>query len=125
MRYVDPRDFLPSHSAPPRPPLSSIVDQALNNPANDLIGGGVGLAARGVKGAGTAAKTAGPTVSKILESCKGTIKNAPLPKGSPSWDSIMHKTMEEIEQLAKQGEIGYKTIKKLLESNRFKKPKKP
>ena len=61
-----------------------------------------------------------PTVSEILRLRKGSIKQAPLPKGSPSWDSIMHLTMEEIEQLAKQKKPGYATLKKLLEDNRFK-----
>jgi hypothetical protein len=60
-----------------------------------------------------------PLVSEILKTKKGSIKNAPLPQGSPSWNKIANMTMEEIEAGARTNRPGYKTIKKLLEDRRF------
>jgi len=61
------------------------------------------------------------TVGDLLKQRKGSIKNAPLPKGSPSWDQIYNLTLREIEDSAKKGVTGYKTILKLLKDGRFKK----
>ena len=61
------------------------------------------------------------TVSDILKTKKGTIKNAPLPPGSPSWNSIMTLTLAEIQRRAQRGDIGYGTIYKLLTDSRFNK----
>jgi RHS repeat-associated protein len=61
------------------------------------------------------------TVGEILKGKKGSIKNAPLPPGSPSWDEIEKLTWREIESGAKQGKPGYRTIKKLLSDKRFNK----
>jgi RHS repeat-associated protein len=61
------------------------------------------------------------TVREVLKRKKGSIMQAPLPKGSPSWKEIMNMTMEEIEKAAKAGKEGFKTIKKLLTDSRFDK----
>lgn len=37
-----------------------------------------------------------PTVGEVLEGKKGSITKAPLPEGSPSWDAVRGKTMDEI-----------------------------
>ena len=58
-------------------------------------------------------------VSEILRGKKGSIRNAPLPKGSPSWDDLLGKTFAEIEAGAKAGLPGYRTIRKLLTDRRF------
>jgi len=59
------------------------------------------------------------TVSEILKSKKGSIRNAPLPPGSPSWDSILTLTLAEIQRRAQRGDIGFGTIYKLLTDSRF------
>lgn len=58
-------------------------------------------------------------VREILKRKKGSIKNAPLEEGSPSWDEILDKTLAEVEQEAKKGTIGYYTIKKLLKKKEY------
>lgn len=60
-------------------------------------------------------------VKDILKRKKGSIKQAPLPKGSPSWDDIGDKTFGEIKKNAQKNIDGYKTIRKLLTNNRFSK----
>ena len=67
------------------------------------------------------AKYSGKTVADILKLKKANIKNAPLEKGSPSWDDIMHLTWEEVQDLAKKAEPGFRTIHKLLTRKRFDK----
>jgi hypothetical protein len=62
-----------------------------------------------------------PLVQEILKNRKGSIKNAPLPKGAPSWDKIINMTINEIEAGAKANKIGFKEIKKLLQDGRFRK----
>jgi hypothetical protein len=57
--------------------------------------------------------------SEILKNKKGSIKNAPLPPGSPSWESIMSKSWDEIEAGARSNTQGYREIKKLLTDGRF------
>jgi RHS repeat-associated protein len=63
----------------------------------------------------------GLKVGDLLKKRKGSIKNAPLPKGSPSWQQISGMTLDEIEEAAKKNGKGYKTILKLLKDGRFKK----
>ena len=58
-------------------------------------------------------------VSGILKGKKGSIKNAPLPLGSPSWEEIQGLTWAEIEEGVRQGKPGYRTIRKLLTDKRF------
>ncbi len=64
-------------------------------------------------------KFAGQTVEQILKTKKGSIKNADLPAGSPSWSSIMKMSWEQIEAAAKSKQAGFQTIKKLLTDGRF------
>ena len=63
----------------------------------------------------------GQTVAEILQFKKARIKNAPLPKGSPSWDEILNLTWEEIEERKQRGESGFKTFHKLLKSKEYDK----
>jgi hypothetical protein len=67
------------------------------------------------------ANNAGRTVAEIPQGKLGSIKNAPLPKGSPSWDDIMNLTWEEIDQRAKNRDRGFPVFKKLLLDKRFDK----
>jgi RHS repeat-associated protein len=62
------------------------------------------------------------TVNEILEGKLGSIKNAPLPSGSPSWADIGEMKLSEIRAAARAGKPGYRTILKLLTSGRFNKP---
>jgi hypothetical protein len=71
-------------------------------------------------------KNSGPAqgdlrVGDILKNKKGSIKNAPLEKGSPSWEQVQDMTMSEIESGAKDNKPGYRTIRKLLTDSRFNK----
>ena len=63
----------------------------------------------------------GKTVRQILRSKKGSIKNAPLAPGSPDWAEILDDTWEEVVRRARQREIGYQTIKKLLSDPEYNK----
>lgn len=53
-------------------------------------------------------------VSEILKRKRGSIKNAPLEAGSPSWDEIQQLTWGDILDGEQQGLPGFRTIKKLL-----------
>ena len=64
---------------------------------------------------------AGKTVAEILNDKKATIRQAPLPPGSPSWDDIMFLTWKEIDDRARRRLPGYKTFRKLLTDGRFDK----
>ncbi len=61
------------------------------------------------------------TVAEILTRKLGSIKSAPLPPGSPSWDDIAGETWQVIRRRAQQRLPGYGTFKKLLTSKRFDK----
>ena len=63
----------------------------------------------------------GLTVREILQHKKASITRAPLPAGSPGWDSILDMTWEEIVAAAQSGQIGFRTIRKLLADTRFDK----
>ena len=54
------------------------------------------------------------TVREILRRKRGSVKEADLEPGSPSWDDIMEMTWEEITERARKREVGFKTFKKLL-----------
>jgi len=58
-------------------------------------------------------------VSDILRKKKGSIKQAPLPKGSLSWDEYSQMTWEQIEQGARANRPGFKVVRKLLTDKRF------
>ena len=60
-------------------------------------------------------------VADILKAKKVSIKNAPLEKGSSSWDAIQDMTWAEIEEGAEAGRPGFRTIRKLLSDSRFNK----
>ena len=64
---------------------------------------------------------AGKIVAEILKAKTGRIKNAPLPRGSPSWGEILHLTWEEIDARAKRRVAGYRTIRKLLSDPEYNK----
>jgi hypothetical protein len=68
---------------------------------------------------------AGKTVAEILKQKRAGIKNARLPRGSPSWDDIMHLTWEEIEEKAQGGERGFRTFQKLLSRERLINEREP
>jgi len=53
-------------------------------------------------------------VSDILKQKKGSIKQAQLPEGSPSWDEFSQMTWEEIENRAQVNDPGFKVVRKLL-----------
>lgn len=59
------------------------------------------------------------SVKEILKHKKGSIKNAPIEKGGPSWDEIQNMTIDEINKNAQKGIPGFKTIRKLLTDKRF------
>jgi hypothetical protein len=67
------------------------------------------------------ADNTGKTVREILKKKQGTIKQAALDPGSPSWDDIMDVPWEEIVRKAARRVTGYPTIKKLLGDKRFDK----
>ncbi len=60
-------------------------------------------------------------VKDILKNRRGSVKDAPLPEGSPSWNEVLDKMWDEIVKAAEARKPGYKTIKKLLTDGRFKK----
>jgi hypothetical protein len=63
----------------------------------------------------------GMTVADILKLKRGTIKDAALEPGSPSWDEILHLTWEEVDARAKRREPGFRTFYKLLKRKRYDK----
>jgi hypothetical protein len=63
----------------------------------------------------------GTKISDILKSKKASIKTARLEPGSPSWDEVQGLIWGDIEEGAKQGKPGYRTIRKLLTDSRFNK----
>ncbi len=67
------------------------------------------------------AGNAGKSVAEILRGKQARIKTAALPKGSPSWDDILHLMWEEVVARAKRRERGFSTIRKLLIDGRFDK----
>jgi RHS repeat-associated protein len=62
------------------------------------------------------------TVNEILRKKKGSITRAELPRGSPSWSDVGNMTLSEIRAAARNRQIGYKTILKLLLEKNYDKP---
>lgn len=58
-------------------------------------------------------------VAEVMRTRRGSIRNAPLPRGAPSWDSILDMTMDEIRSRAQANEPGFRQIHKLLTDGRF------
>ena len=63
----------------------------------------------------------GRTVRDILTEKLGSIRRAPLDKGSPSWNAILDMMWEEVIVRADADEPGFRTFKKLLAGGRFDK----
>jgi hypothetical protein len=59
------------------------------------------------------------TVRDVLRLKKGSIRTAPLPRGSPTWSEIEGMMWEDVDEAAKRNEPGFKTIRKLLADQRF------
>lgn len=66
-------------------------------------------------------KFSGQKVSDILKSKKGSIKQAQLPQGAPSWEEFTEMTWEEIEKGAEENIPGFRVVRKLLSDRRFDK----
>jgi hypothetical protein len=63
----------------------------------------------------------GEQVADILKRKKASIRQAPLPQGSPDWDTFIQMTWEQIEAGAHANRPGYKVVRKLLADKRFDK----
>ncbi|MFB2937502.1 hypothetical protein ACE1B6_19815 [Aerosakkonemataceae cyanobacterium BLCC-F154] len=59
--------------------------------------------------------------SDILKAKKGSIKQAELPEGSPSWEEFSEMIWEEIERGVQENLPGFKVVRKLLSDRRFDK----
>ncbi len=66
-------------------------------------------------------KYAGMSVEEILRLKKGSIKNAPLPSGSPDWSDLTDMIWEEVDAQSREDAAGFKAIRKLLTDQRFDK----
>jgi hypothetical protein len=64
-------------------------------------------------------KYAGMSVVEVLRLKKGSIRTAPLPPNSPSWEDLSKLTWEEIDAGARQNKPGFKMVRKLLSDQRF------
>ncbi|MCL2451107.1 MAG: hypothetical protein FWD17_19345, partial [Polyangiaceae bacterium] len=64
---------------------------------------------------------AGKTDEENRKGQKGSIKQAALEEGSPSWNDIQKETWESIEQKARADKPGYRTIRKLLTQKEYNK----
>ncbi len=60
-------------------------------------------------------------MSDILKGKKGSIKQAQLPEGAPSWEEFSEMTWEQIEKGAEENLPGFKVVRKLLSDRRFDK----
>jgi hypothetical protein len=60
-------------------------------------------------------------VSDVLKGKVGSIRRAPLPRGSPSWSEIGDMTMNEVRAAAQAKQPGFRAIWKLLTDSRFNK----
>jgi len=63
----------------------------------------------------------GETFADILTRKKASIKQAPLPSGSPDWDTFMQMAWADIEEGARDNKPGFKVVRKLLTDKRFDK----
>lgn len=61
------------------------------------------------------------TVADILSRKKGSIRQAPLEPGSPSWADIMGETWADIKRKSSRRVPGYKTFRKLLSDSEYDK----
>ena len=58
-------------------------------------------------------------VREILRLKRAGIRTAPLPLGTPAWSELLEWTWEEVDEAASRGEVGMRTIRKLLSDSRF------
>jgi hypothetical protein len=82
---------------------------------------GLALSVRQNKESKIVQNSAGETVADILKRKKASIKQAPLPSGSPDWDTFMQMTWEHIEEGARANKPGFKVVRKWLTDKRFDK----
>jgi hypothetical protein len=64
-------------------------------------------------------KFAGMRVADILRLKKGSVRMAPLPVATPSWNELDKMSWEQVEDGARQNQPGFKTVRKLLTDQRF------
>jgi len=64
-------------------------------------------------------KYSGKRVDEILRLKKASVRNAPLPPGSPSWTVVESMLWEDVDDAAKADGTGFKTIRKLLTDSQF------
>jgi transposase len=69
----------------------------------------------------TSGKRKGYKVFGLIDYFSASIKQAPLPSGSPGWDTFMQMTWEHIEEGARANRPGFKVVRKLLTDKRFNK----
>lgn len=56
----------------------------------------------------------GLSVATIFLGKKASIRNAPLPPGTPGWDEMEKLKWEQVEDGARANDPGFKTVRKLL-----------
>lgn len=62
---------------------------------------------------------AGKLVKDILRFKKASVRQAPLPEGSPDWEGLEEMTWEQVDRAARENRPGFNTIRKLLADGRF------
>ena len=63
----------------------------------------------------------GKTVAEILAGKRGSIRQAPLPRGFPGWDQVISMDWGELVDRARRNEAGFRELRKLLSDKRFDK----
>lgn len=64
-------------------------------------------------------KYAGMLLSEVLRLKKASVRNAPLPPGTPPWRELESLTWEQLDEGARQNRAGFKMVRKLLSDQRF------
>ena len=127
MGWVDPWGLTAMEWAVPAAMIISQMDSPVPGPADIVAGGIIGISwlydnvPAIINENNKELCPNKKTVGDILKGKKGSIKNAPLPKGSPSWEDFKDMPFGEVIKNAKKNIKGYKTIKKLLIDKRFNK----
>jgi RHS repeat-associated protein len=115
---------LPGVTVPAGVMVIAVSQGALIGASATLAGLGVYMASGGTDtggGSQQADPPPDPTVKEVLKTKKGSIRQADLPEGSPSWDDILDLRMSQIMARARARVPGYQTIRKLLTDSRFNK----
>ena len=118
VNFVDPYGLAIAVNKPPGLSFPDWVPSGLADALNDMMSDPSILPLGGMAQGG--GNFAGKTVKEILKGKRGCIKNAPLPKGAPSWDDILDMTLKELQSMLNNSDA-WKTIKKLLTDKRFDK----